>query len=654
VQLRPDLDAAWSTRGHALTRLLRFDAAIESFERCQELRPLVSSELNFLAICLKKEGLLEEALACYDQALLQKPEDPELRKNRALTMLSCELTQEAWLAHEARFDAWERQGRLPLNARPSGERWNGAGPWPQQLLVVGEQGLGDVLQFVRFVPLLLERVSQLQLCVPEKLMGLLRSSLPESVEVIAPELLVSQPAVPWLALLSLPCLLEINEASCLSQHPDLQVGAERIAAWRARLCRDGELLIGLHWQGNPLTEKSYLRGRSLPLEQLAPLAAMPGVRFLSLQRGAGAEQLDGCSFRSAFVADQDEISTVLDFEDTAAMVACCDVVVSSDSALAHLAGGLGVPTHLLLHPFSDWRWGLEGEHCRWYSSLRLHRQARGESWRAVVLRLATELSRQYAPEKTYGWWRAGVITMDAASERFTAFKEGNSHLISRVEVWQALDGRRLDRRQAVESGLYSEAGINVRGLTAGTIGAAASHRRLWESCLISGIPMLILEDDVVTHPGLECFIEAHRARLERCQIALFGCNTDSVLQARTAQGLTLTAAMQPAHPTREWISGALENTDPDRVIFLDLIKACGLCSYWITPKGASFLLNRCFPLSEATTFVPLLRCQLPGIAIDWKLCSLYDQIDALIVHPFLAFTPNTDSATREGTSEISN
>jgi GR25 family glycosyltransferase involved in LPS biosynthesis/tetratricopeptide (TPR) repeat protein len=647
VQLLPNLDSAWSSRGQALMKLLRFGAAIDSFERCQELRPLVSSELNLLAICLQKEGRLEEALACHDQALLQKPEDSQLQKNRALTMLTRKLTPDAWLAYEARFDAWERQGRFRLWARPLGEHWNGAGPWPQQLLVVGEQGLGDVLQFVRFVPLLLERVSKLQLCVPDKLMGLLRSSLPESVEVIAPDLLLLQPAVPWLALLSLPGLLEITEASCLTRHPYLKVGAERIAEWRARLCREGELLIGLHWQGNPLTEKSYLRGRSFPLEQLAPLAAIPGVRLLSLQRGSGAEQLAGCSFRSSFVADQDEISTVLDFEDTAAMVACCDVVVSSDSALAHLAGGLGVPTHLLLHPFSDWRWGLEREHCRWYSSMRLHRQRVDESWRAVVLRLASELARHHPPQQAAGWWRGAVITMDSASERFATFAEANTHLIKRLEPWQAVDGRRLDLTQVVVSGLYSEAGLQVKGLTAGTIGCAASHRRLWESCVISGTPMLILEDDVVTHLGLEGFIEGNRARLEACDIALFGCNTDSVLQARTAQGVTLTAVMQPAHPTREWITSALARTDPDHSTFLELSKACGLCCYWITPEGARFLLEHCFPLSEYTTFMPLLRRQLPSIAIDWKLCGLYARMNSLVVYPFLVFTPNADSSTRE-------
>jgi GR25 family glycosyltransferase involved in LPS biosynthesis/tetratricopeptide (TPR) repeat protein len=651
VRLDSNLADAWLLRAQALARLLRFDAAIESYERCLQLQPLDATHLNDLAICLRVVGLLDQALEHYGQALERQPEDPCLHYNRSLTLLTQGHSAEGWQAHEARFDVWEQEGLTRLQASPSGERWNVAGPWPQQLLLVGEQGLGDVLQFVRYLPQLLERVPRLQLCVPAKLIGLLRCSLPDAIELLSPEELALQPAQPWLALLSLPWLLGITESNSFPQQPYLKVADERIEAWRGRLRQQGELLIGVHWQGNPTAEFAYRQGRSLPLEQLAPLVALPGVRLLSLQRGSGAEQLAGCSFASAFVADQDQISTVLDFEDTAAMVACCDLVVTSDSALAHLAGGLGVSTHLLLHPFPDWRWGLEGDRCHWYPSLRLHRQGLAESWRAVVLRLTSELARQHPPQQAAGWWRVAVITMDAASERFAAFSEANAHLISRLEPWQGVDGRRLDWRQAVVSGLYSEAGLQVKGLTAGTIGCAASHRRLWESCLISGKPLLILEDDVVTHPGLVRFIEDHRARLEGCHIALFGCNTDSVLQARTAQGLTLTCAMQPAHPPQDWIAGALENTDPDRATFLDLIKACGLCSYMLTPEGARFLLEHCFPLSEITTFMPLLPRQLPGIAIDWRLCDLYDQMRALIVYPFLAFTPNTKSSTRASRTE---
>jgi GR25 family glycosyltransferase involved in LPS biosynthesis/Flp pilus assembly protein TadD len=648
VRLHPDLADAWSLRAQALARLLRFDAAIESYERCLQLQPLAATYLNDLAICLRVAGRLDQALTRYGQALVQRPGDSALLYNRGLTLLTRELSAEAWLAYEARFNVWEQEGRSRLQASPQGQRWNGAGPWPQQLLLVGEQGLGDVLQFVRYAPLLLERVARLQLCVPEKLIGLLRSSLPEAIELLAPEVLESQPAVPWLALMSLPSLLGITEANSVPQHPYLRVSIGRIEAWRARLRRECELMIGVHWQGNPMAETAYLQGRSMPLEQLAPLAALPGVRLLSLQRGSGAEQLAACSFRSAFVADQDELSALLDFEDTAAMVACCDVVVTSDSALAHLSAALGVPTHLLLHPFPDWRWGLDGANCHWYPSLRLYRQGLGESWRPVVLRLATELARQLLPEMAKGWWRAAVITMDAASERFAAFAEANAHLINRLEPWQAVDGRRFDRRQAEVSGLYSEAGLQVKGLTAGTIGCAASHRSLWESCLISNTPLLVLEDDVITHPGLELFIEAHRSELETCHVALFGCNTDSVLQARTAQGLTLTAVMEPTYPTQEWITAALAATDPEQVTFLALLKACGLCCYLITPCGAQVMLERSFPLTPLPTFMPLLRqSQLPGIALDWRLCALYPELDALICHPFLAYSPNSDSSTKK-------
>ena len=648
VRLQPDLPDAWSFRGQALARLQRFDEAIESYECCLALQPLSATHLNDLAICLRVAGQLDQALTRYSQALEQLPDDASLHYNRALTLLTQELSPEGWLAHEQRFAVWEQEGQSRLQANPGGERWDGKGTWPQQLLVVAEQGLGDVLQFVRYVPLLLERVSRLQLCTSEKLTGLLRGSLPDAIELLTPQQLASQPPQPWVALMSLPWLLEITEANCVPQHPYLSVDPERIARWRERLRRDGELLIGVHWQGNPDAEIAYRRGRSLLLEQLGPLAAIPAVRLLSLQRGSGAEQLASCTFLSAFVVDQEELSAVLDFEDTAAMIACCDLVVTSDSGLAHLAGGLGVRTHLLLHPFPDWRWGLEGDTTHWYPSMRLHRQALGDDWRALVLRLANQLARDHTSDEAEGWWRAAVITMDSTSDRFAAFARDNSHLRSRITPFEAVDGRQLDRRKAVESGLYSEAALQVKGLTAGMIGCAASHRHLWESCLLSGQPLLVLEDDVMTHPGLESFIASHRTRLEECHIVLFGCNTDSVLQIRTSQGLKLTAAMEPAHPTPEWISSALASTEAECVELLALLKACGTSCYWITPYGAQLLLNRCFPLTEQPTFMPLLQQPLlPGISLDWRICALYGELDALVCQPFLAYSPNTHSSTRE-------
>ena len=150
--------------------------------------------------------------------------------------------------------------------------------------------------------------------------------------------------------------------------------------------------MGLHWQGNPEAERrDSARGRSLPLALLEPLAGIPGLRLLSLQKGPGAEQLARCSFRSAFHPGQAAVDDAWDFLDTAAIAGCCDLIISADSGLVHLAGGLGLPLWLLLQQVPDWRWGLDGEDSHWYPSLRLFRQRRSGDWPELIARLVDRL-----------------------------------------------------------------------------------------------------------------------------------------------------------------------------------------------------------------------------------------------------------------------
>jgi tetratricopeptide (TPR) repeat protein/GR25 family glycosyltransferase involved in LPS biosynthesis len=159
------------------------------------------------------------------------------------------------------------------------------------------------------------------------------------------------------------------------------------------LRRSRQLLVALNWQGNPLTEIQELKGRSLPLELLAPLAQSPAVELLALQHGAGLEQLSACSFRNRFHPEQHAVSQAADFRDTAAILACCDLLISSDTALVHLAGALGVPTWVLLHNTPDWRWGLRVDSSSWYPTLRLFRQEQPADWPSLIERVQTALER---------------------------------------------------------------------------------------------------------------------------------------------------------------------------------------------------------------------------------------------------------------------
>ena len=146
-------------------------------------------------------------------------------------------------------------------------------------------------------------------------------------------------------------------------------------------------IIGINWQGNPNAEKQSLRGRSIPLEYFAPIAKTMNAKFVSLQKGFGSEQLDKCSFRQDFIDAQIMVDQIWDFEETAAIIANCDLIITTDTVVAHLSGGLGKKTWLLMQYVPDWRWGLKGDSTFWYPSIKLFRQTRPDDWNGVINRI---------------------------------------------------------------------------------------------------------------------------------------------------------------------------------------------------------------------------------------------------------------------------
>ena len=147
--------------------------------------------------------------------------------------------------------------------------------------------------------------------------------------------------------------------------------------------------MGINWQGNPSIEKDTLKDRSIPLEMFYSIIKSNNISFLSLQKGFGSEQLDNCSFKDKFVSCQDEINKIWDFNETAAIIENCDLIITSDTAIAHLAGGLGKKTFLLLQNIPDWRWGLKGEKTFWYPSVKLFRQESiNNNWVEVVNKIS--------------------------------------------------------------------------------------------------------------------------------------------------------------------------------------------------------------------------------------------------------------------------
>ncbi|MFZ0406998.1 MAG: tetratricopeptide repeat-containing glycosyltransferase family protein [Cyanobium sp.] len=389
LELEPDNPLNLINFGGVLNGLNRLEEAIKLHRQAVQLAPeAMISRIN-LAISQRRLGDFNSAEATLNEALRLEPDDPQLRWCQALTRLLRGDYAAAWPDFEQRFSIPDPS---QLVADPGPRRWPGPSAGrPASLLLMGEQGLGDMIQFSRYVPLMRRFSDRVELCVPASLQTLLaEAELADTV--ITPEQLGERPHQDWMPLLSTPGVLGVSQADPLVIEPHLRIDPERRNRWRERLPDGPERLIAINWQGNPATEAlEGFRGRSMPLEALAPLAAVPGIQLVSLQKGSGAEQRQPCSFRDRFVEIQSEIDSQLDFAEMAAVMAGCDLVISTDTAVAHLAGSLGLPAWLVLKWAPDWRWGFEGDRSHWYPSMRLFRQSVAGSWREPLERLVADL-----------------------------------------------------------------------------------------------------------------------------------------------------------------------------------------------------------------------------------------------------------------------
>ncbi len=237
-----------------------------------------------------------------------------------------------------------------------------------------------------------------------------------------------------------------------------------------------------------------------------------------------------------------------------------------------------------------------------------------------------------------------VITLDVRGRRFKLFQENNQHLD--FEAYTGVRGAEISFAERIYQRLMSPEAIAAKLATDGEVGCAASHKRLWEKAATSRHGLLILEDDAATHPELSAYIEKNRDRIAQSDVFLFCVNTDSVLGVEQPSSLRQACVFEPKYPDYEWIHNSLARTDWQLVQNWKLINGFGLCCYFITPKGAKKLLNLIFPLTVQKTHIQTFNITVPGISIDKRLNAFYAELDARISIPFLAFSPNRDSATR--------
>jgi Flp pilus assembly protein TadD len=330
------------------------------------------------------EQACRELLKCF-------PDEPAFQTNLGMVLLHQGDYQQGWPAYEARL----APGLFPVPSPRGVKRWDQQSA-TEELILVAEQGAGDLIQFMRyagFLKLLIPRVSiqaDARFRTLLELFGTFDAiHTPES----CPE---DTAGCEWMPLMSVPGLLGVTADNPLIEAPYLAAFSESVQRWTAVLRRgmsEPERLVALHWQGNPEPERSWsMAGRSFRLEDLSAVAAGHGIRLVSVQKGTGSEQLAECSFLHRFVGAQPLVDQCWDYAETAAILASCDLVISSDSGIAHLAGALGLTTWLLLDYAPDWRWGGRGDRTIWYPSMRLFRQEQLGDWSPVGRAVSLALS----------------------------------------------------------------------------------------------------------------------------------------------------------------------------------------------------------------------------------------------------------------------
>ncbi|WP_353861991.1 tetratricopeptide repeat protein [Azospirillum formosense] len=420
--LRPDLPDAWGNLGAALIGRRRAREAAVALRRALRLVPAHAGNRCNLAAALLAEDRPDAAAAMARSAVAVAPAHPnalsnlgsacqtlgrpadairvlrravaadpgfvDARWNLALPLLQTGRLEEGWEAYEWR---WHRRGFGASELNPPLPRWTGEPLEGRRILLYGEQGLGDTIQFARYIPMVAQRGATVHLQVQRPLLrlfeGLAGASALSGTDAPSPAADFCCP------LMSLPRLFATRLDTVPGTFPYLAADPRAVAVWRRRLGpSDGRLRVGLVWSGNPRYEMDRLR--SVAPGRLTRLLRVPGVRFFSLQKdrrsGDGAE-LEGLI---------EDIAPFLDdFSDTAAALTALDLLITVDTSAAHLGGALGRPVWTLLREPSDWRWLTETGSSPWYPGMRLFRQERPRDWERVLERVEEDLRRAAAGER---------------------------------------------------------------------------------------------------------------------------------------------------------------------------------------------------------------------------------------------------------------
>jgi len=389
LRLKPHYAEAHLNMGTVLQAQGKLDEAVASFREAIRCRPGYAQAHSDLGAALHRLGKVHEALACFQEAVRYNPDHVDAHHNQALLWLLLGNLEQGWAEYEWRwrtrdFYEWLWQPRDFARRHFPQPAWDGGPLDGRTILLQTEQGLGDTFQFIRYASLVHERGGRAIIEGCPELRSLV-GTCPGVERVLGAD--EPLPAFDVHAyLLSLPRLFGTTLATVPAKVPYLTADPALVAHWRQELSTFRGFKIGIVWQGSKVNKQDLVR--SVTLAEFAPLAGLEGVHLFSLQKGAGTEQLSMLANRFAVT---DLASLLETFMDTAAILMNLDLVIAVDTAVAHLAGALGVPVWVALPFTPDWRWLLGRADSPWYPTARLFRQIRSGDWPTVFTNMAAEL-----------------------------------------------------------------------------------------------------------------------------------------------------------------------------------------------------------------------------------------------------------------------
>ena len=387
LALRPAFAEAAINLGNALLKLDRMEEALDAYRRASAARLGYAAALCGQALALRNLGRFEESLAAFEAA--EALGSREAVAGKGCLLLTVGDFERGFEGYEAR---WLDGKSLAESLGTRFPTWTGPPKPGERVLVLNDHGLGDTIQFFRYLPLMAKAGAEVTFVCPPILHRLLSSSGGSVLFAAAPPPQASFDA--QIAISSLPHAFKTRLETVPADVPYLSPEGPLQKLWAKRIGAVG-FKVGVVWQGNPNPEAD--RARSLPLRALAPFAEIRGVRLISLQKGYGEEQLAAAPPEMPVETLGPDFDSGSDaFVDTAAAMAHCDLIVTCDTSIAHLAGALARPVWVALKNDAEWRWMRDRNDSPWYPTMRLFRQSRRGDWSGVVEAMARELSAMLA------------------------------------------------------------------------------------------------------------------------------------------------------------------------------------------------------------------------------------------------------------------